>query len=76
MTEQEFEWWKRNLLQEIRFMIDEWEAVNLSRSGVNLLGSGEGTFYSLALRRVYDMIDGRSAFDQLPILETEDTPES
>lgn len=68
MTEQEFELWRANLLQEIRFMIDEWEAVNLP-------GSGEGTFYSLALRRVYDMIDGRSTFDQLPILETEDTPD-
>lgn len=66
MTEQEFDSWKQNLLSEIRFMIDEWESVN---------GTNDGTYYSLALRRVFDMIDGRSALDQLPILETEDTPD-
>ena len=51
-------------LSELRKMIDGWEAAELDR---------EHSYYSLALRRVYDMIDGRSAFDQLPILETEDT---
>jgi hypothetical protein len=66
MTEQEFDNWKAGLLANIRKMIDEWEAMH---------PDGDGTFYSLALRRVYDMIDGRSAFDQLPILETEDTPD-
>jgi hypothetical protein len=66
MTEEEFNLWKSGLLSEIKAMIKDWEDV---------MSIDDKTYYSLALRRVYDMIDGRSAFDQLPILETEDTPD-
>ncbi len=66
MTEQEFDAWKNGLLSEIKTMIKDWEDV---------MTEDDKTYYSLALRRVYDMIDGRSAFDQLPVLETEDTPD-
>jgi hypothetical protein len=58
--------WKAPLLSDIKTMIDEWEEVH---------GEDDQYLYSLALRRVYDMIVGRSAFDQLPVLETEDTPD-
>ena len=66
MTEQEFDAWKNGLLSEIKTMIKDWEDV---------MTEDDKTYYSLALRRVYDMIDGRSAFDQLPVLETENTPD-
>jgi hypothetical protein len=66
MNEQEFQSWKNDLLSKIKVMIKDWE---------DAMGDDDKTYYSLALRRVYDMIDGRSAFDQLPILETEDTPD-
>jgi len=66
MNEQEFQSWKNGLLAKIKAMIQDWE---------DAMGDNDKTYYSLALRRVYDMIDGRSAFDQLPILETEDTPD-
>jgi hypothetical protein len=66
VTEQEFDAWKNGILSEIKTMIKNWEDV---------MAEDDKTYYSLALRRVYDMIDGRSAFDQLPVLETENTPD-
>jgi hypothetical protein len=50
---------------EVRSMIAHWESVV----------EDDQSLYTLGLRRSIDMVQGTVAHEQLPILETEDTPE-
>lgn len=62
----EVESWKEDVVYEIQKLIDNWEAT---------MGESDNSFYSLGLRRAIDIITGQDAYSQLPILETEDTPD-
>lgn len=52
-------------VDKIKTMISYWERVV----------EGDQSLYTLGLRRSIDMIQGTAAYDRLPILETEDTPD-
>lgn len=57
--------WKQSKLDKLQQMVDEWEAT---------MGEDDKTFYTLGLRRAMDVISDEPALDQLPILETPETP--
>jgi hypothetical protein len=45
-------------------MVREWEET---------MGDEDKSFYSLGLRRAIDVLNGKSALSQLPVLETPET---
>ena len=57
--------WKQSKLDKLQQMVDEWEAT---------MGEDDKAFYTLGLRRAMDVISDEPALDQLPILETPETP--
>lgn len=56
--------WKLEVVATLRKMVEDWEET---------MGVEDKTYYSLALRRAIDVVQGTSSMDQLPILEKPDT---
>lgn len=63
---QEFDNWLADKVEQLEQLVREWESA---------FPDGDSGMYSLGIRRAIDVVTGRSALDQLPILETEDTPD-
>lgn len=58
--------WLHDTNEQLNTLITEWERT---------FPDGEQGLYSLGIRRAMDVVFDRSAFDDLPILETEATPD-
>ena len=52
------------------------ELNELAVSWEQTMGDLDESFYSLGIRRSADVVKGESALNRLPILETDDTPDS
>lgn len=59
--------WIDAKIQKLEEMIREWEVS---------MDDSDKTLYSLGLRRAVDVIREQTAYSQLPILETPDTPDA
>lgn len=57
--------WNEEVAGTLKQMAMDWELT---------MGDTDESFYSLGLRRAQDVITGSPALEQLPVLETEDTP--
>lgn len=57
--------WNEEVAGTLKQMAMDWELT---------MGDTDESFYSLGLRRAQDVITGEPAFNQLPVLETDDTP--
>lgn len=64
---EDIEKWKQSKLDKLQQMVSEWETS---------MGDEDKTFYTLGLRRAMDIISDEPALNQLPILETPDTPDA
>lgn len=53
-------------VDELNDMIERWESLTLE---------DDTTLYSLGIRRSVDVVTGEASISQLPILETENTPD-
>lgn len=58
--------WRSGIIEQLREMVKEWE---------ESMGDDDQTFYSLGIRRAIDLLNGRPAVSELPILEKPDTPD-
>lgn len=58
--------WRSGIIEQLREMVKEWE---------ESMGDDDQTFYSLGIRRAIDLLNGRPAISELPILEKPDTPD-
>jgi hypothetical protein len=58
--------WIVSKVNTLEDMIKEWELV---------MDSGDNSLYSLGLRRAVDVVQEKTAYSQLPILEKPDTPD-
>jgi hypothetical protein len=59
--------WIDSKVQKLEEMIREWEVS---------MDDSDKTLYSLGLRRAVDVIREQTAYSQLPILETPETPDA
>jgi hypothetical protein len=66
MILKEFDGWLADKVSQMDQLIVEWES---------RIPASEQGMYSLGIRRAIDIVNGNSALDQLPILETESTPD-
>jgi hypothetical protein len=58
--------WIESKVQKLEEMIREWETS---------MDDSDKTLYSLGLRRAVDVVREQTAYSQLPILETPETPD-
>jgi hypothetical protein len=56
--------WRSGCITQLESMVREWEET---------MGDEDKSFYSLGLRRAIDVLNGKSALSQLPVLETPET---
>ena len=66
IVESRVEGWRFGCITQLETMVKEWEET---------MGDSDQSLYSLGLRRAIDVLNGKSALSQLPILEQEDTPD-
>lgn len=66
IVEGRVEEWRSGIIEQLRQMIIEWETT---------MGDEDKSFYTLGIRRAVDLLNGRPAFSELPILEKPDTPD-
>jgi len=59
--------WSEQATDELKQLAKDWE---------NTMGDLNESFYSLGVRRAIDVVTGESELNRLPILETDDTPDS
>ena len=55
-----------DVVTQLREMISRWESMQLE---------SDTSLYTLGILRSIDLVTGESFLDQLPVLETEDTPD-
>ena len=58
--------WRSGIVEQLREMVREWEET---------MGDEDQTFYTLGIRRAIDLLNGRPATSELPVLEKPDTPD-